>query len=68
MSCDCKSHVSETDVAMCHFNDGRVSGKGICLMPSQGEICFLLQHRHRFTAVIGLNWQVLLLFLDSREG
>lgn len=49
---------------MCHFNHRRMSGKGICLVPSQGEICFLLQHGHLLAAVIGLNWQVLLLFLD----
>lgn len=63
MSCDCKSHVWEKDVGMCHFNQERAGGKGICLLPCQGEICFLLQHPCCPSADIGLNWQVLLLFL-----
>lgn len=63
MSCDCKSHVREKDVATCHFNQGRERWKGICLLPCQGEICLLLQNCHRPAADISLNWQVLLSFL-----
>lgn len=63
MSCDCKSHVREKDVTMCHFNQARASWKGICLLPCQGEICLLLQHHRRPAADIALNWQVLLWFL-----
>ena len=63
MSCDCKSHVQEKDVVMCHFNQGRKSQKGICLLPCQGEICLLLQHHHHPATDISLNWQVLLSFL-----